>query len=557
MIAHIPAMNWVIVALVVLATGVGPAWGQAVVYVDASATGAGDGSSWADAFTSVQPALDAAQDSDQVWVAAGTYVETIALTSGVGLYGGFAGNEDPATFDLTDRAFTANETILDGNGEGTVVTGEAGATQTTRIDGFTITGASWGGSGVRLEDSSPTITNNRITVNRAHTGGGVYSLGSSPTIANNTITENDAVNGGGLYVGGGSPTIANNVIAANRGSELCGGLLVAGSSAVIANNMIMGNDTWAGGGLYVASGSPTIANNTITGNTTYGSTGHGGGLRLAGTPTVVNTIVAFNSSGIYVDSGSPTLRRNCVYGNDEYDYMGIPDPTGTSGNISADPTFVETPDPGPDGTWGTGDDDPGDVRLRAESPCVDVGNNAYVHGDADLDGYPRVVDGDLDGTDIVDMGAYEFQGPVIAYADIKPGACPNTLNRNSQGVLPVAVLGTNDFDATAIDVASVRLSRADGLGGAVAPNEGPPGPHSVFEDAGTPFGGQSCECHDETADGLMDLSMKFRTADVVAALEFNALPPGDLVELFVTGNLLDGTPFAASDCIRLVHGRGR
>ena len=136
--------------------------------------------------------------------------------------------------------------------------------------------------------------------------------------------------------------------------------------------------------------------------------------------------------------------------------------------------------------------------------------------------------------------------------DIKPGGCPNAFNSNSHGVLPVALLGAADFDITTVDVSSVRLSRADGIGGAVAPNEGPPGPHSVFEDVATPFAGQTCDCHDLTGDGILDLSMKFRTDAVVAALGLNDLSAGALVELALRGCLLDGTAFSASDCLRLV-----
>ena len=58
---------------------------------------------------------------------------------------------------------------------------------------------------------------------------------------------------------------------------------------------------------------------------------------------------------------------------------------------------------------------------------------------------------------------------------------------------------------------ALRLSRADGVGGEVAPNEGPPGPHSVFADVATPFEGVPCDCHALLGDGQVDLSMKFRT----------------------------------------------
>ena len=132
--------------------------------------------------------------------------------------------------------------------------------------------------------------------------------------------------------------------------------------------------------------------------------------------------------------------------------------------------------------------------------------------------------------------------------DIKPGSCPNPFNPGSHGVLPVGLMNT-DY-VTEVDVSTVLVSRADGVGGAVAPHEGPPGPHSVFADVATPFDGQPCDCHDLSTDGMADLSMKFKTDDVVAAL--GLVEGGGPYELVVTGMLLDGTEFSASDCVRIV-----
>ncbi len=139
-----------------------------------------------------------------------------------------------------------------------------------------------------------------------------------------------------------------------------------------------------------------------------------------------------------------------------------------------------------------------------------------------------------------------------ARLDIKPGGCPNSFNRKSNGVLPIALVGAKDFDAAQVDLTTLLLSRAIDVGGSVPPNEGPPGPHSVLADVATPFEGKPCDCHDLDEDGTIDLSMKFKSQEVVAALELNDLPPGALVELCVGGELLDGTEFEACDCIRLV-----
>jgi len=168
--------------------------------------------------------------------------------------------------------------------------------------------------------------------------------------------------------------------------------------------MITGNSAEEyGGGIFCDCSFPTIANSTIAGN----SANRGGGIfGISAYPfdrgTIVNTIVAFNSSGIASWGGWGFLRHNCVYGNTDYNYDGL-----------TDPRFVRPPHPGPDGVWRTADDDPGDVRLRADSPCIDAGDNAYATGDHDLDGNPRVVDGDGDGVAVVDMGAYEYS-PAVA-----------------------------------------------------------------------------------------------------------------------------------------------
>jgi hypothetical protein len=62
----------------------------------------------------------------------------------------------------------------------------------------------------------------------------------------------------------------------------------------------------------------------------------------------------------------------------------------------------------------------GNLRLTSSSSCIDAGSSFVdfepfepgfqLPPPGDLDGNARVVDGDLDGTAVIDMGAYEFQG---------------------------------------------------------------------------------------------------------------------------------------------------
>ena len=136
--------------------------------------------------------------------------------------------------------------------------------------------------------------------------------------------------------------------------------------------------------------------------------------------------------------------------------------------------------------------------------------------------------------------------------DIKPGACPNPINPDSQGVVPMLLVGDTDFDVTEVDIGSLQISRADGVGGSLGPQEGPRGPRTTVEDVATPFTGELCDCHDLGSDGIDDLVLKFRNSDLVTGLQLDSEVPGTTVELVLSGTLLDGTPFAARDCIQVI-----
>ena len=128
--------------------------------------------------------------------------------------------------------------------------------------------------------------------------------------------------------------------------------------------------------------------------------------------------------------------------------------------------------------------------------------------------------------------------------DIKPGSCPNPFNTESKGVLPVAVLGTEDFHVTTIDPATIQLTR-EGYEVGVSPLRWD------YEDVATPFEGELCECDDLNGDGYVDLTLKFDTQEVKDTLSLET-EVGNTILLLVTGNLkeeADGTPIEGSDCI--------
>jgi hypothetical protein len=139
---------------------------------------------------------------------------------------------------------------------------------------------------------------------------------------------------------------------------------------------------------------------------------------------------------------------------------------------------------------------------------------------------------------------------ITASLDIKPGSCPNPLNTipydrlpedqlsRKGAVLPVAVLGSNDFDVQNIDPSTVRLMGVEAL-------------RNGFEDVAAPVvDGEECECTTAGTDGFMDLTFKFDKRDLVAVIGLGMT--GDVVPLTMTGELWDGTPFEAVDCVTII-----
>jgi hypothetical protein len=385
--------------LVVLFSGVAFRITAAVIHVSASQTNnVPDGETWPTAFNQVQQALNAASHGDAVWIAAGTYFENVAITNGVMLYGGFAGDET----DLSQRNWTNHFTILDGRRTNTVVTIAGGAMTTTRVDGFVIrNGYSRYGGGIYCSNASATIVNNMILQNQATKGGGggIACYNSSAVIVFNLIQENMTDNsGGGIYSSASTVTIQNNRIIGNSAIFWGGGVAyydtLGGHTSQISGNLVLGNFgiLYGGGGSglsLIGSGAIAVCNNTIVWNqeTTVGSITQGAILCDMTNALIANNIVAFGTTGI---DGVPgmAVSNNCVFGNYSYNYRDFPDPTGSNGNISVDPQLASNPF----------------SPLLPTSPCINAGNNSCVRDGTDLYGNPRIVDG------TVDIGAVEFNG---------------------------------------------------------------------------------------------------------------------------------------------------
>ncbi len=114
---------------------------------------------------------------------------------------------------------------------------------------------------------------------------------------------------------------------------------------------------------------------------------------------------------------------------------------------------------------------------------------------------------------------------VEAVIDIKPGTFPNSLNLKSNGSVPVAILGSEDFDATEVDPASVTLEGA-----------------SINQNKNGTF---QVSLQDVNGDGRLDMVAQFPTRDLL-------LTSTD-TDATLEGQTNDALPFQGTDSVRIVN----
>ncbi len=132
--------------------------------------------------------------------------------------------------------------------------------------------------------------------------------------------------------------------------------------------------------------------------------------------------------------------------------------------------------------------------------------------------------------------------PKVMAVDIKPQSCPNPLNVNKNGVIPVAVLGTDSFDVNELDPTTVTL-------------EGVPALRWSLADVGTPYAlpeePSANSCTEAGADGYMDLTFKFDAQDVIESLASKT--DGDTLTLSVNGVSVCGVYYQGQDVVVIIN----
>ena len=495
-----------------------------LVYVDQSATGADDGTSWADALPSLQDAFALAGVGDTIVVAEGTYypdegvsasdgdrTASFTLADSMKVYGGFSGSEGNLSGNLSaalsNRDLEVNETILSGDVDGDngltgnsyhVLAGAQVLSSQTKVDGFTIQG------GNANDDTKDLDGDGRVDADK---GGGMYLNGrggpSTPRLSNLVFRNNAASDrGGGLYLdayGGGivSPELANVTFANNEapsGGAMAiqtapeGESLGGTSTPLIANAVFRGNqatDEFGDGGAislppttFNVTTAPIFSHVTIVNNS---AGGQGGGIGGRATGAFVHNSVlwgntAGGSSSQIDDVSGITVQNSLVEGSGGSGSWSFSSVIDEGGNIDADPLLVDPAGGNARLNWASPVMDEGASQLQvSETTQIVIGDSADVDNDGDV---TEALPVDRDGNQRAlgpnpDMGAYEG-GAVpttpVAYVDTT-GA--DTGSAGESWTDPYRTLQAGLMAAENRQVAGNPFDRVQVAEGAYYPDEGP------------------------------------------------------------------------------------
>ncbi|MEJ2647986.1 MAG: right-handed parallel beta-helix repeat-containing protein [Sedimentisphaerales bacterium] len=240
-------------------------------------------------YPTIQSAIDASVNGDEIKVAPGTYNETINFKGmAIRLYS------------------TAGPklTIIDGGGAQHVVQCVTSEGPDTILQGFTITGGhargpadtDESGAGMFNNHSSPTISNCIFRDNIATYGGGMANRASSPMVTSCTFINNLTLGmpcyGGAMWNIASNATVKNCIFIDNSCDFWGGAMCNFVSSNTVADCTFSGNVSLLGAGICNFGGAPKVSNCLLTGNTAFYA---GGGIgNYHSIPTIVECTVLEN-----------------------------------------------------------------------------------------------------------------------------------------------------------------------------------------------------------------------------------------------------------------------
>jgi len=218
-----------------------------------------------------------------------------------------------------------------------------------------------GTSNIELNDCLVSNNSSKTAGSGLGIYGGTFTAYDSEIVDNGFSAAATFQSGGGIYATATNVTL-DGVTIDNNAAHAAGAGEFASCPTVMMTNTVITNNSgqFFSGSVYLnASVEATVQNVTFAQNSCPAG---GAGLYSISTPlTVSNTISAFNTGGTGIANGmyivgTPVLECNDVFGNDGAGYGGIDDPTGTAGNIAADPLFCDVAE--------------GDFRVSPAGPCA-------------------------------------------------------------------------------------------------------------------------------------------------------------------------------------------
>ena len=375
---------------------------EGIIYVTQEGGGNFSGDSWTNAMSSVQDAMNFAfMNNAVVWVAAGIYhgngtsENAFEMKQGVSVYGGFAGDED-ANYDLSQRDFESNTSILDGQYRQRVLMQPEVYSDDKAVvwDGFTIQNGrvNGDGAGAYLRGNSTlrncvvrynTIVNESSYYSDGKYGAGIYVNNDYSefitTISYCVITDNgfeyDQNPGYGAGIYSEYTNIDHTEISHNT-SPREGAGLYAGYKTQVSNSLIHHNRTSRkAGGVYVYGSECRFINCDMVNNT---SSSNGAGVYSEyGDAEFANCIIWGNKKGYLIDNmaGQTVSMSHCAV---EEGYDGEGNVTLASANDGSNLSehYVRFVDPESE-----------DYQLHPASNCIDMGSNDVLTESDTLDFY--------------------------------------------------------------------------------------------------------------------------------------------------------------------------